>query len=395
MMRQTIELSMIVKDGSATLERCINSVASFVDRIVVGDTGSTDATVETARKCGAEVVHIPWEQDFARARNRLLEHCKCDWVLVLDADEMLDAQGPLRIPELIARENVDAYDIWRWNYVHAAHIRSGEEAPKLNPVVIEASRPYPAYTLSLNTRLFRRHPEIYFEYSVHETVSERINASGMARAQANFVIHHFGLVEDTELVRKGKNSYYQQLGLRKIEAEPQNPRAWFEVGLGELEHYRKPATALAYFVRACLLSPGDSKSWLFAGICLARTGQLAEALKRFSVALKLGLRTPILFEAIGDAYFHGGQHAYAREAYEQAVAAGGMSPLNSAKLGASEVCLGLVEQGIRRMKQAVDSSPDFAELYDILIAGALVGGDAKLAAQTAEAKLAVSSPNVG
>ena len=108
-MKPTVELSMIVKDEAATLARCINSVSSCVDRVVVGDTGSTDATAEIARKCGAEVVQIPWEQDFARARNRVLACAKCDWILVLDADEMLDAQGRQRLPELaLAQDQIPA-----------------------------------------------------------------------------------------------------------------------------------------------------------------------------------------------------------------------------------------------------------------------------------------------
>jgi hypothetical protein len=66
--------------------------------------------------------------------------------------------------------------------------------------------------------------------------------------------------------------------------------------------------------------------------------------------------------------------------------------LISAKLGACEVHLGSAREGIRRMQQAVASAPDFGELYDILAAGALLGGDVELAAQTAEARLQVGTP---
>jgi hypothetical protein len=56
------------------------------------------------------------------------------------------------------------------------------------------------------------------------------------------------------------------------------------------------------------------------------------------------------------------------------------------------VHIGAVEQGIRRMRQAVESAPAFGELYDILAAGALLGGNVELAAQTAEARLKVGKP---
>jgi Tfp pilus assembly protein PilF len=388
----TLELSMIVKDGAATLRRCLQSAAPIADRILIGDTGSTDRTVEVAEDCGAEVIRVPWEEDFAKARNRMLAQARCDWILVLDADEMLDADGPARIRELLGRKHVDAYDVWRWNYVRATHVRSGEQPPVPNPVVIEESRRYPAYNLSLNTRLFRRHPQVCFEHSVHETVAGCIDALGLHRMQADFVIHHFGQAEDSEAVRTGKNELYYRLGLKKLEAEPENAAAWFETGLSELEYRRDAAVALPYFERAAQLNPRSARAWLFAGICLVRTGQLQAALERFSTALKLGLQSPVLFESIGDAYFHAAQYAQACAAYQHAEAAGSISSSNEAKLGACEVHLGRAEQGIRRMKQAVEKNPHFAELYDILVAGALLAGNLKLATETAQARLGIGNP---
>ena len=69
---------MIVKDGGSGLERCLRSVVPFVDRVIIGDTGSSDGSREVARRAGAEVIDIPWEQDFASARNRVLAERKCD-----------------------------------------------------------------------------------------------------------------------------------------------------------------------------------------------------------------------------------------------------------------------------------------------------------------------------
>jgi tetratricopeptide (TPR) repeat protein len=383
---------MIVKDGAATLGRCLESVSPFVDRIVIGDTGSADDSIDIGRHFGAEVYEIPWEQDFARARNRVLERAKCDWVLVLDSDEMLDTQAPSLMEQAIARTDVHAYDIWRWNYLREVHSRSGEQAPLPNPVVVEASRSFPTYALSLNTRLFRRHAEIYFEYCVHETVANRVDALGLTRMPAEFVIHHFGQAEDPEAIRRGKNELYQELGRKKIQSDPKDARGYFELGLGELEHYRRPAAALAYFERAASLMPRYAAAWLFAGICLVRVGRHAEALRRMAMAHGLGLRTPVLYEAIGDAHFHAGEYGKAREAYEQALAVGGISSLNRAKLGACETHVGLKEQGTRSIQDAIEASPEFGELYDILVAAALLAGDLPLAAQTAEARLAVGAP---
>lgn len=80
---------LIVKDGAGTLSRCLDSVAGFVDEIVVYDTGSTDGTQQLARDHGARVVDGFWDDDFARARNAALAAVSADWVLSIDADECL------------------------------------------------------------------------------------------------------------------------------------------------------------------------------------------------------------------------------------------------------------------------------------------------------------------
>ena len=160
--RPTLELSMIVKNGAAGLARCLESVEGVVDRIVIGDTGSTDDTLSIAQRYGADVFSVPWENDFSRARNRVLSQGQCDWILVLDADEMLDPSARSSIPALIAQESIFAYDGWLWNYVRELDTRCAGEQAVVNPVVIEEARSYPGYFRSFHTRLFRRHPKISF-----------------------------------------------------------------------------------------------------------------------------------------------------------------------------------------------------------------------------------------
>ncbi|MFG0211407.1 glycosyltransferase, partial [Streptococcus suis] len=81
------------KDEQRCIARCIDSATSFVSRVVVLDTGSTDRTAEIASGRGAQVHHFQWCDDFSAARNRALELADADWNLVLDADEWLSAGG--------------------------------------------------------------------------------------------------------------------------------------------------------------------------------------------------------------------------------------------------------------------------------------------------------------
>ena len=100
---------MIVKNEAHTLRACLNSVQGVVQQIVVADTGSTDNTQDIARECGAEVISFSWENDFAKARNAALALMTTDWVLVLDADEELDRDAKMHIPNLLNATDVDGY----------------------------------------------------------------------------------------------------------------------------------------------------------------------------------------------------------------------------------------------------------------------------------------------
>jgi tetratricopeptide (TPR) repeat protein len=380
---------MIVKNGASTLRRCLDSVAGAIDRILIGDTGSTDESAEIAQAYGAEVVRVPWHNDFSKARNAVLAQAQCDWILVLDADEMLDQAGIIELRNTVAGAEPDVfgYDIWRWNYVRELHTRSGEQGALPNPVLVEATRPHPAYVRSVNTRLFRRHPQITFERPVHETVAGCMDYQKFRRSQASFVIHHFGLGEDPDDARKQKNEFYQRLGQQQILTNPFDGRAYFELGLGELEHYRRPKEALDYFLQAEDLSPRDASPCLFAGICLTRLGMYREALEHLARSEKLDGRSIVLFEAIGDLHFRLEDFKAAQQAYGRALQLGSVSELTAVKLGATEVRLGLGATGISRMLHAVESQPRFLELYDILATSAFIAGDTILATVTADQRL--------
>jgi glycosyltransferase involved in cell wall biosynthesis len=82
-----ISACIIAKNESAVIARCINSVRSVADEIILVDTGSTDDTVKIAEKLGAEVYYREWDNDFSAAKNYALDHAGGDWIIFLDADE--------------------------------------------------------------------------------------------------------------------------------------------------------------------------------------------------------------------------------------------------------------------------------------------------------------------
>ncbi|MFT3664521.1 glycosyltransferase [Piscinibacter sp.] len=85
-----IALVLIARNEERCIARCLASARPHVDRMIVLDTGSTDATREIAAGCGARVISAAWSDDFSAARNLALANTDAPWRLVLDADEWLE-----------------------------------------------------------------------------------------------------------------------------------------------------------------------------------------------------------------------------------------------------------------------------------------------------------------
>lgn len=85
----TISLCMIVKNEETTLERCLSSVAEVVDEIIIVDTGSDDRTKEIAAKFTGKVYDFEWIDDFSAARDFSHKHAAMDYILWLDADDII------------------------------------------------------------------------------------------------------------------------------------------------------------------------------------------------------------------------------------------------------------------------------------------------------------------
>lgn len=93
-MSTTVCLAMIVRDESEVISRCLNSIKSHVDAFAIVDTGSKDDTIPkiltTMQGVPGEVVERPWE-GMTKSRNAALELArtkKCDYILMLDADDV-------------------------------------------------------------------------------------------------------------------------------------------------------------------------------------------------------------------------------------------------------------------------------------------------------------------
>ena len=91
---------MIVKNEEDVLERCLNSVRELMDEIIIVDTGSEDGTKQTAERFTDQIYDFQWGDDFAAARNFSFSKATGDYLMWLDADDVLAADAPDKLREL-------------------------------------------------------------------------------------------------------------------------------------------------------------------------------------------------------------------------------------------------------------------------------------------------------
>lgn len=134
-----LSLCMIVKNEQDVLERCLESVKSAVDEIIVIDTGSTDRTKAIALSYQAQVYEYAWSNDFSAARNEGVKRAAGKWILVMDADEYFAAGDADKLRRFLETAEPSPHLIYSINVINfvgkskeQAAITSGE-IPRLFP----------------------------------------------------------------------------------------------------------------------------------------------------------------------------------------------------------------------------------------------------------------------
>ncbi|SHE28697.1 glycosyltransferase [Desulforamulus putei] len=217
--RMKVSLCLITKNEQHCILSCINSVKHLVHEIVVVDTGSSDNTVPLAQKAGARVFHTEWTGDFAQARNFGLEQATGNWILILDADEVLSPEGTEGFYQLLNDSEVEGYFLTIKNF-----FGDGRE-----------------FTTDKVLRLFRNKPSYRFTGAIHEQVAPSIlkAAGGKGLASAPLVIYHYGYL-DTELAGKDKFNRNTSIIYRELAKKPGDPFLLYSLAL---EHFQRGLVA--------------------------------------------------------------------------------------------------------------------------------------------------------
>jgi tetratricopeptide (TPR) repeat protein len=191
----TLALAMIVRDEAHNLEPWLPHARRHVDELVVVDTGSKDGTLDLLRRVDARIYEYSWENSFARARNQGLDHVRADWILILDADERIEAADWPVIRALIADPRVVAFTFQVKNY--------------------HATDDLTAFDLMRSYRLFRNGLGIRYVGAVHNqlapAIQEAARSTGLAVKEAPIVVHHYGYALGPEAMRAKRERIYRMV----------------------------------------------------------------------------------------------------------------------------------------------------------------------------------------
>lgn len=148
----TLSVCIIAKNEEKIIGRCLESIQSIADEVIVVDTGSTDQTLTIAKKYNAISLEMLWENDFSKARNLGLEKATKDWILILDCDEYLEETECEKLKILLnTPSDLEAYHFRILNYIGGR-----------------------VSSTAMVLRLFRNRKEYRFEGKIHEQIINSI-----------------------------------------------------------------------------------------------------------------------------------------------------------------------------------------------------------------------------
>lgn len=223
-----LSICMIVKNEEATLKKCLSKIQSFIDDIVIIDTGSTDNTKLVAAEFTDKIFDFKWCNDFSKARNYSISKAANDWILVLDADEYIVG---------FSEENVKQFINNKTNENRIGRIERKN--------VMDDGGSSHNYTDRIN-RLFNKNFFCY-EGMIHEQLVFKENKS-FETQWVDITVNHIGYIKEV-LNRTNKLNRNIELLNEAIENNSKDPYLYFQLAKSYymLKDYK---SAITYFNEA-------------------------------------------------------------------------------------------------------------------------------------------------
>jgi GT2 family glycosyltransferase/Flp pilus assembly protein TadD len=341
---QSVSLCMIVKNEEKNLPRCLASLKPIVDELVIVDTGSSDSTRDIARLFGADLVDVPWNGDFSAARNAGLEQARGDWILVMDADEVISQLDYGEFKKLLESRSV-AWIITTRNYMVKVNIEKWQRNDGHYPLEEAAA----GWTPSDKVRLFPNRPAICFQNPIHEMVEPSLRQLKIEMRAAPVVVHHYGYLDQDSMFEK-KREYYR-LGKDKLQRYGgSDPKALYELAVqaAEVEEFEE---AIGLWERLLRQQADVAVAYFNLGYCQLKLGRYAEALAASQRALHIQSPYPEAATNCAIAELCVGSSAAAEKLLSSTIAQVGETPNLLLVLGVVQICQGQREMGEGQLKR--------------------------------------------
>ncbi|MEW6743251.1 MAG: glycosyltransferase family 2 protein [Planctomycetota bacterium] len=190
----TLTACIITQNMAHFLPHVLRQLVPLADEILVADGGSTDGTAELAASFPrVEVYARPFDGNMAGQKNFIIAKARCDWILVVDSDELLGDMLRARLPFLLETRKYTHYKFARYWLVGAAPYR-----------FVKTPKHYPDYQL----RLFRNLP--FYRYTGRSLVHTHFPRRGRGRGQKvrDCHIFHFDFLLQDRSERAAKVRRY-------------------------------------------------------------------------------------------------------------------------------------------------------------------------------------------
>ena len=343
----------IVKNEEYFLPQCLESVRNVVDEMIVMDTGSTDGTVEIAQRFGAKVLHYKWQNNFSAARNEALKYVQGEWVLVLDADEVLVAEI---VPQI--RRSMEEKDAIVINLIRQE--------------VGAAQSPY-----SLVSRLFRNHPEVKFTRPYHTLVDDSVTQLLKKESQwkvidlTSVAIAHYGYTSKA-IAALDKYNRARQLMEGFFAEHPNDPYVCSKLG-GLYLQIGEEKKGLKLLKQGLKSNQADAhvlfELHYHLGNAYAHQKQSEKAIKHYQKAIEQKI-LPLLkigaFNNLGSLFKEIGDFENAQKAYDLVVKLDPNFAVGYYNLGTTLSAMRQYQEAIAAYQQAIKLNPNYALAYQNL-----------------------------
>lgn len=343
----TVSLCMIVRNEEKRLPSLLSVASEFVDEIIVVDTGSSDSTRAVAKQYGAIVYEFEWTGDFSEARNFSLSKASSDWILVLDADEMVARADFERLGSLLHGTKATGFSFITRNYSRDSSLEGWQPADKND----DLAGSFPGWFPSEKVRLFRNTPSIRFEGEIHELVEPSLHRRGGSIVRADIAVHHYGYDNAAE-----KIGSYLASGQKKAAANPESAQTQYEFG-SVLYRAGRFDEASKAFGKAVHLAPGNVEYLVSLGDSLRARAENDEAESAYRRAIALRADAASAHRGLGIVLFNRGHLHEAREAFEKALELNAHDCQSLTNIGVICARQGNVNEARRLFERALSINP--------------------------------------